>query len=217
MPFKINASPLGSKFDATALFKISYGLFVLTARDGKKDNGCIINTAVHLTSSPCRIAITVNKQNYTHDMIVRSDAFNLSVLTEEAPFKVFEHFGFQSGKNVNKFADCESENRTDNGILYIPKFTNAVISCAVCAAVDCGTHTMFIADVTDTRILSSVPSMTYQYYFDNVKPKPKENADAPKKGYVCKICGYVYEGEPLPDDFICPLCKHGAEDFEKIG
>ena len=216
MPLKINAQPLGSKFDATALFKISYGLFVLTARDGGKDNGCIINTAVQLTSSPCRIAITVNKQNYTHDMIMRSDAFNLSVLSEEAPFKVFEHFGFQSGKSLDKFADCDSENLSDNGILYIPKFTNAVISCAVCSAVDCGTHTMFIADVTDTKILSSVPSMTYQYYFDNVKPKPKETADAPKKGYVCKICGYVYEGEPLPDDFICPLCKHGAEDFEKI-
>lgn len=216
MPYKIEAAPVGAKIDTTALFKLSYGLFVLTARDGKKDNGCIINTATQLTSSPCRIAVTVNKQNYTHDMIVKTDAFNLSVLSEEAPFKVFEHFGFQSGKNVDKFADCESENRTGNGILYVPKYTNAVISCAVVATVDCGTHTMFIADVTETKTLSSAPSMTYQYYFDNVKPKPAAKADAPKKGYVCKICGYVYEGEELPADFVCPLCKHGAEDFEPI-
>ena len=216
MPYKIDANPLNAKIDNTALFKISYGLFVLTARDAGKDNGCIINTAVQLTSSPCRLAITVNKQNYTHDMIMRTDAFNLSVLSEEAPFKVFEHFGFQSGKNVNKFADCESENRMGNGILYVPKFTNAVLSCAVCGWVDCGSHTMFIADVVETKILSNVPSMTYQYYFDNVKPKPVATADAPKKGYVCKICGYVYEGEELPPDFVCPLCKHGAEDFEPI-
>ena len=214
MPYKIEANALNSKIDTSALFKLSYGLFVLTARDGKKDNGCIINTAVQLTSSPCRIAITVNKQNYTHDMIMKSDAFNLSVLSEDAPFKVFEHFGFQSGKNVDKFAECESENRSDNGILYIPKYTNAVISCAVCGWVDCGTHTTFIADVVDTKILSSVPSMTYQYYFDNVKPK--KEAAKEKKGYVCKICGYVYEGEELPEDFVCPLCKHGAADFEKM-
>ena len=215
MPFRIDAPDIGAKFDSKALFKISYGLFVLTAREGKKDNGCIINTAVQLTSSPYRIAITVNKQNYTHDMIMRTDAFNLSVLSEEAPFKVFEHFGFQSGKNVNKFADCESENRMGNGILYVPKFTNAVISAAVVATVDCGTHTMFIADVCETKILSSVPSMTYQYYFDHVKPKPVAKTEE-KKGYVCKICGYVYEGEELPPDFVCPLCKHGAEDFEKL-
>ena len=216
MPFKIEAPSIGANFDNKALFKISYGLFVLTARDGKKDNGCIINTAVQLTSSPCRIAITVNKQNYTHDMIMRTDAFNLSVLSEEAPFKVFEHFGFQSGKTVDKFADCDSENRMGNGILYVPKYTNAVISAAVVATVDCGTHTMFIADVCQTKILSDVPSMTYQYYFDNVKPKPAPKSEE-KKGYVCKICGYVYEGEELPADFVCPLCKHGAEDFEKIG
>ena len=215
MPFRIDAPDIGAKFDSKALFKISYGLFVLTARDGKKDNGCIINTAVQLTSSPCRIAITVNKQNYTHDMIMRTDAFNLCALSEDAPFKVFEHFGFQSGKDVNKFADCDSENRMGNGILYLPKYTNAVISAAVVATVDCGTHTMFIADVCETMILSSVPSMTYQYYFDNVKPKPAAKSEE-KKGYVCKICGYVYEGEELPPDFVCPLCKHGAEDFEKL-
>ena len=150
-------------------------------------------------------------------MIQRTDAFNLSVLTEEAPMKVFEHFGFQSGKNVNKFADCESENRTGNGILYIPKYTNAVISCAVVASVDCGTHTMFIADVTETKILSNVPSVTYQYYFDHIKPKPQpKTEEKAQKGYVCKICGYVYEGEELPADFVCPICKHGAEDFEPI-
>lgn len=216
MPYEIKSSPINVNINTNALFKLSYGLFVLTARDGSKDNGCIINTAVQLTSSPCRIAVTVNKQNFTHDMIMRTDAFNLSVLTEEAPFKVFKHFGFQSGKNVNKFEDCESENRMGNGILYVPKFTNAVISCAVVGSVDCGTHTMFIADVTETKILSDAPSVTYQYYFDNIKPKPEKKPET-KKGYVCKICGYVYEGEELPADFICPLCKHGAEDFEKIG
>lgn len=214
MPFTINTNSISKDIDASALFKLSYGLFVLTARDAGKDNGCIINTAVQLTSSPCRISITVNKQNYTHDMIQRTDTFNLSVLTEEVPFKVFEHFGFQSGKNVNKFAECESENRTGNGVLYVPKFTNAVISCSVVASVDCGTHTMFIADVTETKILSDKPSVTYQYYFDHIKPKPEAKPE--KKGYVCKICGYVYEGDELPADFICPLCKHGAEDFEPI-
>ena len=216
MPFSINTNVIAGAVDTKALFKLSYGLFVLTARDGKKDNGCIINTAVQLTSSPCRISITVNKQNYTHDMIQRSDAFNRSVLTEEVPFKVFEHFGFQSGKTVDKFADCEDKNRTGNGILYIPKYTNAVISCAVVASVDCGTHTMFIADVTETKSLSDKPSVTYQYYFDHIKPKPAAKANEAKKGYVCKICGYVYEGEELPEDFICPLCKHGAEDFEPL-
>ena len=215
MPYTIHTASASTPIDAKALFKLSYGLFVLTAREGTKDNGCIINTAVQVTSSPCRISITVNKQNYTHDMIQRTDAFNLSVLTEETPMKVFEHFGFQSGKTVNKFADCETENRTGNGILYIPKYTNAVISCAVVGSVDCGTHTMFIADVTETKILSDVPSVTYQYYFDHIKPKPAAKPEV-KKGYVCKICGYVYEGEELPADFICPLCKHGAEDFEPI-
>ena len=215
MPYTIHTVPVAAPIDATALFKLSYGLFVLTAREGQKDNGCIINTAVQVTSSPCRLSITVNKQTYTHDMIQRTDAFNLSVLTEEVPMKVFEHFGFQSGKTVNKFADCETENRTGNGILYIPKYTNAVISCAVVGSVDCGTHTMFIADVTETKILSDVPSVTYQYYFDHIKPKPAAKPEV-KKGYVCKICGYVYEGEELPADFICPLCKHGAEDFEPI-
>lgn len=215
MPYIINSAPNGANIDTTALFKLSYGLFVLTAREGKKDNGCIVNTAVQLTSSPCRIAVTVNKQNYTHGMIMRTGVFNLSVLTEEVPFKVFEHFGFQSGKNVNKFENCESENRSGNGVLYVPKFTNAVISGAVVGEVDCGTHTMFIADVTETKILSGVPSVTYQYYFDNIKPKPEKKTEV-KKGYICKICGYVYEGEPLPPDFVCPLCKHGAEDFEPI-
>lgn len=215
MPYAINATPSGAKIDTTALFKLSYGLFVLTARKGAKDNGCIINTAVQLTSSPCRIAITVNKQNYTHDMISHTGIFNLSVLTEDVPFKVFEHFGFRSGKDVNKFENCESENRTGNGVMYVPEYTNAVISCAVVGEVDCGTHTTFIADVVETKVLSDARSVTYQYYFDNIKPKPEKKAET-KKGYVCKICGYVYEGEPLPPDFVCPLCKHGAEDFEPI-
>lgn len=215
MPYTIHTTPNETIGDTKALFKLSYGLFVVTARDGEKDNGCIINTAVQVTASPCRISITVNKQNCTHDMIAKTGAFNLSVLTEETPFKVFEHFGFQSGRDINKFANCETELRSENGILYLPKYTNAVISGKVVETVDCGTHTLFIADVTEAMILSDVPSVTYQYYFDHIKPK-SQPAEEQKKGFVCKICGYVYEGETLPEDFICPLCKHGAADFEPL-
>ena len=195
--------------DNKALFKLSYGLFVLTAREGEKDNGCIINTAIQLTGSPCRISIAVNKSNYTHDMVLRTGVFNVSVLTEEATFWVFRHYGFQSGRDTDKFAGIP-ENRTENGLRYIDGCTNAVLSGKVVQTVDCGTHTLFIAEVTDAKVLSNDNSVTYQYYFDNIKPKPEK-----KKGWVCKICGYVYEGEELPADFVCPLCKHGAEDFER--
>ena len=194
--------------DISALFKLSYGLFVLSAREEGKDNGCIINTAQQITDTPLRITITVNKQNYTHDMIQRTGEFNLSVLSQDAVFWVFQHYGFQSGRSVDKFAMIP-EARTANGIRYVEGCTNAVISGKVISAVDCGTHTLFVAEVTDTKILSQEPSMTYQYYFDNVKPKP-----AAQGKWVCKICGYVHEGE-LPADFVCPWCKHPASDFEK--
>lgn len=203
----------GEGFDPKAFFKLSYGLFVLTARDGEKDNGCIINTAEQLTSEPGRISIAVNKQNYTHDMIMKTRAFNVSVLSEDAPFKVFEHFGFQSGRNVNKFEGCTEEKRAANGILYIPKYTNAFFSGKVIDSYDYGTHTLFVAEVTQAQVLSSEKSVTYAYYFDNIKPKPQPKA---VRGWVCRICGYVYEGETLPSDFICPVCKHGAADFEPI-
>ncbi|MBQ8579234.1 MAG: flavin reductase [Oscillospiraceae bacterium] len=195
--------------DNRAMFTLSYGLFVLTAREDGKDNGCIINTAQQITDSPKRITITVNKQNLTHDMVLRTGVFNLSVLSQEATFWVFQHYGFQSGRDVDKFAGLPVE-RTENGLAYVEGCTNAVISGKVISTVDCGTHTLFIADVTDAKVLSDEKSATYQYYFDHIKPKPEPKV----KGWVCKICGYVYEGEELPADFICPWCKHGAEDFE---
>ena len=200
--------------DVSAMFKLTYGLFVLTAREGDKDNGCIVNTVAQLTSSPNRVTVAVNKANYTHDMILRTGEFNASILTEDAPFELFKHYGFQSGREVDKFEGFEMP-RTANGIVYVLGVANAVISGKVVQAIDCGTHTLFIADVTELKTLSNDRSVTYQYYFDHIKPKP---APAPKdqKGFVCKICGYVYEGDELPADFICPLCKHGAEDFEPL-
>jgi flavin reductase (DIM6/NTAB) family NADH-FMN oxidoreductase RutF len=197
--------------DNNALFKLSYGLFVLTANQDGKDNGCIINTVMQITDTPKRIQIAVNKGNYTHDMIAATGEFNVSVLSQDAVFWVFQHYGFQSGRDVDKFANLP-EARTPNGIRYVEGCTNAVISGKVFQSIDCGTHTLFLADVTDAKVLSDEPSMTYQYYFDHVKPKPQP---AEKAKWVCKICNYVYEGEELPPDFICPWCKHGAEDFEK--
>ncbi len=208
-----DAGAAAAAVDNSAFFKLSYGLFVLSAREGEKDNGCIINTMQQLTDSPKRVTIAVNKQNYTHDMILRTGAFNVSVLSEATPFKVFQQYGFQSGRDKNKMADGMP--RTANGIVYLPDYANAVISCKVTQTLDCGTHTLFIADVTEARVLSGEPSATYQYYFDHIKPKPQPAAET-KVGWVCKICGYVYEGEELPADFVCPLCKHGAEDFERI-
>lgn len=199
--------------DNKAMFKLSYGLFVLTAKEGTKDNGCIINTAIQITTSPNRVIIAVNKANYTHDMIMNTREFNVSVLSEEVPFAVFERFGFQSGRTADKFAGFEKKARSGNGILYLTEYANAVISAKVVDTSDWGSHTVFVAEVTDAQVLSSVPSVTYQYYFDNLKPKPQEEK---KKGFVCKICGYVYEGDTLPEDFVCPVCKHGAEDFEPL-
>lgn len=201
--------------EPNAMFKLSYGLFVLTARDGVQDNGCIINTVTQLTDTPKRVTIAVNKQNYTHDMIVKTGVFNVSVLTEEAPFRLFEHFGFHTGREVNKFADFTHCTRTENGLLRLDRYANAFLSCKVTAALDYDTHTLFVADVTEARVLNNTPSITYAYYFANTKPKPQP-IEPDKKGFVCKICGYVYEGEVLPPDFICPLCKHGAADFEPL-
>ena len=196
-------APTPAQVESNAMFKLSYGLFVLTARDGAKDNGCIINTAQQLTSAPMRISITVNKANYTHDMIEKTGAFNISVLTEGAPFGLFKQYGFQSGRTADKLSGGEP--RTENGIAYLSEHANAVISGKVISTVDCGTHTLFIADVTEAHVLSAEPSVTYAYYFAHIKPKPQPAAEK-KKGFVCKICGYVYEGETLPPDFICPLC-----------
>lgn len=195
-----------------ALFKLTYGLFVLSARDGEKDNGCIINTAMQVTDTPLQIAVAVNKNNYTLEMIQKSGVFNVSILSEDAPFSVFENFGFKSGRTEDKFKVFENKKRANNGVYYITDYTNAFISAKVVNTVDCGTHVMLIGEVTEAEILSDKPSVTYDYYFKNIKPKPEEK----KKGYVCKICGYVYEGEPLPEDFICPWCKHPASDFEKL-
>ena len=200
--------------EQNAMFSLSYGLFVLTARDGAKDNGCIINTVTQLTDTPKRISIAVNKANYTHDMIKKTGVFNVSVLSNDAPFAMFQHYGFQSGRDVDKFAGVQGMARATNGVYYLPYCTNAFISAKVTQTIEFETHTLFIADVTEARQLSEVPSMTYAYYFANVKPKPSKLEE--QHGWVCKICGYVYEGEELPADFICPLCKHGAEDFEKI-
>lgn len=201
--------------DSSALHKLSYGLFVLTAREGEKDNGCIINTAAQLTDSPKRIQIAVNKQNYTHDMIMNTGVFNVSVLTQDAQMKLFEKYGFCSGKDTDKFADAKEALRMANGVRYVTEAVNAVISGKVVASYDWGSHTLFVAEVTEAKVLSGDPSITYQYYFDHVKPKPAPTVEK-KGGWVCKICGYVYEGEELPADYICPLCKHGAEDFEKL-
>ncbi len=195
-----------------ALFKLTYGLFVLSTRDGEKDNGCIINTAMQVTDTPLQIAVAVNKNNYTLEMIQKSGVFNVSILSESTPFSVFENFGFKSGRTEDKFGVFENKKRANNGVYYITDYTNAFISAKVVNTVDCDTHIMLIGEVTEAKILTDKPSVTYDYYFKNIKPKPEEK----KKGYVCKICGYVYEGEPLPEDFICPLCKHPASDFEKL-
>ncbi|MFA7674209.1 MAG: ferritin family protein [Clostridia bacterium] len=196
-----------------AMFKIGYGLYVLTAREGKKDNGCIINTLVQVTDQPKKVSITVSKANYTNEMIERTGIFNISCLTVETPFDVFRHFGFQSGRITDKFQDRE-EMRAENGLIYLTSYSNAYLTCKVTDMIDMGTHTMFIADVTGGDVLSDIMSITYAYYHAFTKPKPVKSGI--KTGWRCRICGYIYEGENLPADFICPICKHGAQDFEKI-
>ncbi len=201
-----------NKNDLTALFNIGYGLYVVTSNDGKKDNGLIVNTVTQVTNTPNRIAVTINKENYSHHVIKQTGIMNINCLSTDAPFSVFEAFGFKSGRNTDKFADC-TPLRSDNGLVFLPRYINSFMSLKVEQYVDLDTHGMFICSVTEARVISQTETMTYTYYQNNVKPKPETEG---KKGYVCKVCGYVYEGDELPDDFICPLCKHGVADFEPI-
>ena len=199
-----------------AMYNLTYGLFVLTAQAGGKDSGCIINTAGQVTSTPNRISITVNKDNFTHDLVRDSGKFNISILSEKADFEIFKHFGFQSGRDVDKFEGYSACGRSENGLYYITEGTNAWISASVEQSIDLGSHTMFIASVEDMEVLDSAPSATYAYYQSEIKPKPEKKAAAGKAAWRCTVCGYIYEGEELPADFICPLCKHPASDFEKV-
>lgn len=200
------------KTDQKALFKLGYGLYVVTVNDGVRDSGLIVNTVMQQTGEPCLVSVTVSKANYSHDVIKNTGKMNVNCLTEGAPFSVFETFGFQSGREVDKFKDGVKR-RSENGLAVLTESVNAFLSLEVEQYLDLGTHGLFLCRVTESEVLGSDPSMTYAYYHAKVKPKPQT---AQKKGYVCKICGYVYEGEPLPPDFICPWCKHGAEAFEPI-
>ena len=200
------------KNNLSALFNIGYGLYVVTSNDGKKDNGLIVNTVTQVTNTPNRIAVTINKENYSHHVIKQTGKMNINCLSTDAPFAVFEKFGFVSGRNTDKFEGC-TPLRSDNGLVFLPRYINSFLSLEVEQYIDLDTHGMFICKVTEARVISDKETMTYTYYQENVKPKPQTEG---KKGYVCKICGYVYEGENLPDDFICPLCKHGVADFEEI-
>ncbi len=201
-----------TKQDLTALFNIGYGLYVVTSNDGKRDNGLIVNTVSQVTNTPNRIAVTINKQNYSHHVIKQTGIMNVNCLSIEAPFSVFECFGFRSGRNVDKF-DTMTPLYSDNGLAFLPQYINSFMSLKVEQYIDLDTHGMFICSVTEARVISNVETMTYTYYQNNVKPKPEAQG---KKGFVCKVCGYVYEGDELPEDFICPLCKHGAADFEPL-
>ena len=205
-------SETADKNDLTALFNIGYGLYVITSNDGKKDNGLIVNTVSQVTNTPNRIAVTINKENYSHHVIKQSGIMNINCLSTDAPFAVFEAFGFRSGRNTDKFANCEPL-RSDNGLVFLPRYINSFMSLKVEQYIDLDTHGMFICTVTESRVISNVETMTYTYYQNNVKPKPETDG---KKGFVCKVCGYIHEGDELPEDFICPLCKHGAADFEPI-
>ncbi|MBQ3284281.1 MAG: flavin reductase [Ruminococcus sp.] len=212
MDYVAHDSEKADKNDLTALFNIGYGLYVVTARDGAKDNGCIVNTVSQVTNTPNRIAVCINKKNLTHDMVLKTGVMNVNCLSTDAPFSVFEHFGFQSGRDVNKIVG-DGILRSDNGVSFLGMYINSFMSLKVEQTVDLDTHTMFICAVTEARVITDVETMTYTYYQNNVKPKPETDG---KKGWVCKVCGYVFEGEDLPDDFICPLCKHGVADFEPI-
>ena len=203
---------MSAKIDPTSLFNIGYGLYVITSNDGKRDNGLIVNAVMQVTSTPNRVAVAINKQNYSHDVIKDSGIMNVNCLSVEAPFSVFQQFGFSSGRDTDKFAG-EDVLRSENGLVYLDKYINSYISLSVESYSDLGTHGLFICSVTEAVNISRSETMTYTYYHKNVKPKPQPEK---KKGYVCKICGYVYEGDPLPEDFVCPWCKHGAEDFEPI-
>ena len=204
--------------DKKAMYRLSYGLFVLTAREAEKDNGCIINTAIQAASEPNQLSICVNKANHTHDMILRTGKFTVSILSQKAEFELFRHFGFQSGRDVNKFEAFDKCERGTNGLYYITEGTNAYISVTVKKTEDLGSHTMFIGEITDMEVLSDIPSVTYEYYQSHIKPapQPRVKAEEGKTVWRCRICGYEYEGEELPEDFICPICKHPASDFERV-
>ena len=199
--------------NTSALFKIGYGLYILTANEQGKDNGCILNSVMQVTSDPCQLAVCINKNNYTCEMVQHTKKFNLSVLAEGVSFDMFKNFGYQSGRNTDKFTNFVDVKRSPNGIYYITKDTNAYFSAYVQQEIDLGTHIMFIAQLVEAEVLSEKPTVTYDYYQKNIKPAPQKTE---KKGWRCKICGFIYEGENLPEDYICPICKHGAVDFEKI-
>ena len=203
---------MADKYNTNALFNIGYGLYVITSNDGKKDNGMIANTVSQLTSSPIRVSVTLNKNSYTHDVVKSTGIMNVNCLSTEAPFKVFEAFGFTSGRDVDKFKDCEP-GRSENGLVVLPKYINAYMSLKVTDYIDLDSHGMFICTLEECDVLSDKETMTYTYYQKNVKPKP--NAEE-KKGWVCTLCGYVHDEEELPEDFVCPWCSHGAEYFEKL-
>ena len=208
-----HSADMANKNDMTALFNIGYGLYVVISNDGKRDNGLIVNTVTQVTNTPNRIAVCINKQNYSHHVIRQTGVMNVNCLSQEAPFEVFQNFGFQSGRNADKFAGQEVL-RSDNGLAFLPRYINSFMSLKVEQYVDMDTHGMFICSVTEARVISNVETMTYTYYQKHVKPQPQTEG---KKGFVCKICGWIYEGEELPQDIVCPLCKHGAVDFEPIG
>lgn len=198
--------------DSKALFNIGYGLYVVTTNDGIRDNGLIVNTVCQLTNTPERVAVTVNKSNYSHDTIKNTGKMNVNCLSTDAPFKVFEAFGFVSGRDKDKFKDC-TPHRSENGLVVLPKFINSFMSLKVEEYIDLGTHGMFICSVTEAEVISTLETMTYTYYHKHVKPKPETQK---KKGYVCTVCGYIHDEADLPADFVCPICKHGAEDFEEL-
>ena len=203
-----------AEVDKTALFRIGYGLYVITAHDGVKDTGCIVNSVCQVADNPLRVSVCINKANYTNEVVAKSGVLNINCLSVEAPFDVFKRFGFQSGRNVDKFADCaETAPRSANGLIVLPEYINAFMSLKVVSTVDLGSHTMFLCEITEAKAVSKLDTMTYTYYQQNVKPKPQP---AEKKGWVCRVCGYVYEGDELPEDFVCPICKHPASDFEKL-
>ncbi|MBE7086035.1 MAG: flavin reductase [Clostridiales bacterium] len=204
-----------------AMYKITYGLFMLTTTDGEKQNGCIVNTVSMITDNPKRIVVFVNKANYTEELLRKTGIFNVSILTEKTPFDIFRQFGFSSGRDTDKFQG-KTYPQTENGLNYLPEYANAVLSAKVVNAYDYDTHTLFVAEVTEAKTLSQDKSVTYEYYLSNIKPKPQTTVQESKQEeqpktekWVCKICGYEHEG-PLPADFICPWCKHPAEDFERV-
>ncbi len=203
---------MSDKINPSSLFNIGYGLYIITTKEGDKDNACIVNTVTQLTDKKLRVAVTINKQNLTHDMVKNTSVMNVNCLHEETPFAIFEYFGFQSGRNIDKFVSPHLY-RSENGLVIQPDYSNAFFSLKVEQEIDLDSHTLFICEVTEAKTLSDKPTITYAYYHKNVKPKPEKKAS---KGFVCKICGYVYEGEELPEDYICPLCKHGTDAFEKL-